>query len=167
MPNSEGSPPPLAVGRRRRCWSLSTPPFCETGSSSCGRGHKPPLSPPRVGRNKHFSCSRKTNCLRFSRRASGKGTRVSPQGEWDVFRPFLPGERYHPPFSFRLAEKKTGRGRSSSAQAPHRLFPPDGENALVPLRLLSPPDPLRWAPAGASAGACLPGRGSLSRLTQS
>ena len=53
----------------------------------------------------------------------------------------------------------------------HRLFPPDGENALAPLRhlrakrrrfaavalrnarlragVLSPPDPLRWAPAGA------------------
>ena len=38
---------------------------------------------------------------------------------------------------------------ASSAQTAYRLFPPIGENALTPLRLLSPPDPLRWAPAGA------------------
>ena len=37
---------------------------------------------------------------------------------------------------------------ASSAQTAYRLFPPIGENALTPLRLLSPPDPLRWAPAG-------------------
>ena len=38
---------------------------------------------------------------------------------------------------------------ASSAQTAYRLFPPIGENALTPLRLLSPPDPLRWAPVGA------------------
>ena len=40
---------------------------------------------------------------------------------------------------------------ASSAQTAYRLFPPIGENALTPLRLLSPPDPLRWAPAGPRA----------------
>ena len=62
---------------------------------------------------------------------------------------------------------------AASAQVAHRLFPPDGENALAPLRhlrakrrrfaavalrnarlragVLSPPDPLRWAPAGPRA----------------
>ena len=60
---------------------------------------------------------------------------------------------------------------AASAQVMHRLFPPAGENALAPLchlrakrrrfatvalrnarlraGVLSPPDPLRWAPAGA------------------
>ena len=60
---------------------------------------------------------------------------------------------------------------AASAQVLHRLFPPNGENALAPLchlrakrrrfatvalrnarlraGVLSPPDPLRWAPAGA------------------
>ena len=38
---------------------------------------------------------------------------------------------------------------ASSAQTAYRLFPPIGENALTPLRLLSPPDPLRWALVGA------------------
>ena len=63
------------------------------------------------------------------------------------------------------------RPPAASAQVMHRLFPPNGENALAPLchlrakrrrfatvalrnarlraGVLSPPDPLRWAPAGA------------------
>mgnify|MGYP000109015518 CR=1 FL=1 len=31
-----------------------------------------------------------------------------------------------------------------------------GENSFVPLLLLSPPDPLRWAPAGAPRGSSAP-----------
>ena len=40
-------------------------------------------------------------------------------------------------------------GATSSTQVTHRSFRRKRQNSLVPLRLLSPPDPLRWAPAGA------------------
>ncbi len=46
-----------------------------------------------------------------------------------------------------------GSGPTSSEEIPPAASPPDGEDsALLHSFLLSPPDPLRWAPAGAPIG---------------
>ncbi len=46
-----------------------------------------------------------------------------------------------------------GSGPTSSEKIPPAASPPDGEDsALLHSFLLSPPDPLRWAPAGAPIG---------------
>ena len=37
---------------------------------------------------------------------------------------------------------------TASSQAPYRSLPPYGESSLIPLLVLSPRDPLRWARAG-------------------
>ena len=44
---------------------------------------------------------------------------------------------------------REGPQKRLSAQAPHLSQPAKAASSLALLRLLSPPDPLRWAPAGA------------------
>ena len=41
---------------------------------------------------------------------------------------------------------------TASLQAPYRSLPPGGESSLIPLLVLSPRDPLRWARVGAPTG---------------
>ena len=86
-------------------------------------------------RAKPVRCSKLQNpnsskILRFLRKPSGV-QQASHAGEFLAF------------------HELEGGAAASSEQAPYPSLPPWGESSLIPLLLLSPRDPLRWAHAGA------------------
>ena len=93
-----------------------------------------------------FRCAEKKSAVDGGKE---KGAFPDEQGEsWplnQVFSGFRRNESapYSWPRAFRSAKRYlVGTSSISLASA-------SGESSLIPLRLLSPPDPLRWAPAGA------------------
>ena len=63
----------------------------------------------------------------------------------------------------RVIPMRAARGAASSAQATDRSLPGRPESSFPPLGLLSPPNPLRWASAGAPITASANGAGGNAR----
>ena len=118
-----------------------TPRSCPTGSLPAAKAYfvtPPPLGGDTVGRgildapfpsrHKHRGISEA-----WHRRRPGGPSRCSAT----TFR------------ACRVIPMRATRGAASSAQATDRLLPGRPESSFPPLGLLSPPNPLRWASAGA------------------
>jgi hypothetical protein len=55
-----------------------------------------------------------------------------------------------------VAEQKVRKESTSSSQTPYRSLPAKAESSLIPLLVLSPADPLRWALPGPRSGLWKP-----------
>ena len=131
------------------------PPSCSTGSLPAAKAYfvtPPPLGGNTVGRgildapfpshHKHRGISEA-----WHRRRPGGPSRYSAT----IFR------------ACRVIPMRVTRGAASSAQATDRSLPGRPESSFPPLGLLSPPNPLRWASAGAPITASANGAGGDAR----
>ena len=83
-----------------------------------------------------------------------RGDRLGISGAWHRWRPG--GRSRYSAAALRacgVTAMRAARGAASSAQATDRSLPGRPESSFPPLGLLSPPNPLRWASAGAPVTA--------------
>ena len=148
---------PLKRPRRGNCDSpfLEFPPSCSTGNSPAAKAYfvtPPPLGSDTVGRgilDAPFPGRHKRHSIsaaRHRRRPGGPS-----QYSAAVFR------------ACRAIPMRASQGAASSAQATDRSLPGRPESSFPPLGLLSPPNPLRWASAGAPITASANGAGGNAR----
>ena len=139
-------PPPrptLDRPRRGNCDSpfLELPPSCSTGSLPAAKAYfvtPPPLGGDTVGRG--------ILDAPFPSRHKHRGISEA----WHRRRPGGPSRYNATTFrACRVIPMRATRGATSSAQATDRSLPGRPESSFPPLGLLSPPNPLRWASAGA------------------
>ena len=105
------------------------PPSCSTGSLPAAKAYF--VTPPPLERRRKRPC--------FS-------------GAWHRRRPGGPGwYRAATHRACGVTAMRASQGAASSAQATDRSLPGRPESSFPPLGLLSPPNPLRWAPAGVRA----------------
>ena len=117
------------------------PPSCSTGSLPAAKAYfvtPPPLGGDTVGRG--------ILDAPFPSRHKHRGISEA----WHRRRPGGPSRYNATTFrACRVIPMRATRGAASSAQATDRSLPGRPESSFPPLGLLSPPNPLRWASAGA------------------
>ena len=117
------------------------PPSCSTGSLPAAKAYfvtPPPLGGDTVGRG--------ILDAPFPSRHKHRGISET----WHRRRPGGPSRYNATTFrACRVIPMRVTRGAASSAQATDRSLPGRPESSFPPLGLLSPPNPLRWASAGA------------------
>ena len=128
-----------------------TPRSCPTGSLPAAKAYfvtPPPLGGDTVGRG--------ILDAPFPSRHKHRGISEA----WHRRRPGGPSRYNATTFrACRVIPMRATRGAASSAQATDRSLPGRPESSFPPLGLLSPPNPLRWASAGAPITASANGAG--------
>ena len=121
-----------------------TPRSCSTGSLPAAKAYF--VTPPPLGGN---TVGRGILDAPFPSRHKHRGISEA----WHRRRPGGPSRYNATTFrACRVIPMRVTRGAASSAQATDRSLPGRPESSFPPLGLLSPPNPLRWASAGAPLG---------------